>query len=132
MFVTSWINPIDLGNIQPYHPLATITRVSTIERYRIHNLARDINNIIMVINSTGRNTIYPITNTNSPRYHISEGYNCSTWLWWFYSDKFSRMGASSIHLTWPSHNSPSQKGPILYLINTTPQLQVGHPCLQDS
>ena len=66
MFITKYINPLDILNISPYHPPETITKVSTTERNIIHNMKKQINNVMMVITGTCRNTAYPITNTNYP------------------------------------------------------------------
>ena len=55
-FITKVINPIDIVNIPPYHLPEIITKVSTTERNIIHNMTKQINNIIMGINSTCSNT----------------------------------------------------------------------------
>ena len=65
-FITKLINPLDLVNIPPDRPPETITKVSTTEINIIHNLTRQINNIIMGITSTGINISDPRTNTNYP------------------------------------------------------------------
>ena len=65
--ITKRINPLDHVNIPPDHPPETITKVSTIERNRIHNLTRQINNIIMGKTSTGsNNTDYNATPPRVP------------------------------------------------------------------
>ena len=63
-FIARYNNPPDIGNIQPYHLPATITKVVTTERNIIYNKPREKNNTIMVINSTEINTAYPRANTN--------------------------------------------------------------------
>ena len=108
-FLTSWINLLDIGNIQPDHQPSKITKVSTIERNIIHNLTIDINNIIMGITSKVTNTAYPITNTNSPWWHTSKGSNFNTWWWWFTASKFYITGANGTYLSCPSHKSPPQQ-----------------------
>ena len=68
------MNPLDIVNIPPDHPPGTITNISTTERNKIHNLTRQINNIIMGITSTGINTSDPRTNTNSPMVPHLQGF----------------------------------------------------------
>ena len=82
-FITSWINPLDLVNIQLDHPLETITNVSSKDRNVIYNLTKEINNIITGITSAGRNTEDTRTNTNYLLYHTYKVYNFNTWWWWF-------------------------------------------------
>ena len=73
-FITKSINPLDIVNIPSDHPPETITKVSTTERNRIHNLTSHINNIIMGITSTGSNTADPRTNTNCHRVPNLQGF----------------------------------------------------------
>ena len=68
------INPLDLINIPPDYSPETITKVSTTERNRMHNLTRQINNIVMGVTSTCDNTLDPRNNTN---------YHMVTHLQWF-------------------------------------------------
>ena len=73
-FITKYINPLDIVNIPPYHPLETINKVSITAINRIHNTTKQINNIIMGITSTRRNTAYPIDNTNYPMVPHIQGF----------------------------------------------------------
>ena len=57
---------LDLVNITPHHTPETITKVSTTDRNRIHNIKNNINNITMGITSKCRKTADPRTNINPP------------------------------------------------------------------
>ena len=73
-FIKNLINPLDIVNIPLDHPPETITKVSTTERNRIHNMKELINNIVMGITSTCSNTAYPRTNTNYPMVQQLQGF----------------------------------------------------------
>ena len=58
-FITICSNPLYIGNIQPYNPLAKIYKVTITQREIIHHLIREVKNNIMGRTITDRNTIDP-------------------------------------------------------------------------
>ena len=108
-FITKFINLIYLLKILPYHPPETINKVSTTERNIIHNMTKQINNIIMGITSTCRNTAYPRTRTNSYMVPHLQGYQLYHLIMIVSCLQVLQNERNGTHLTWPRHNPPSQQ-----------------------
>ena len=128
-FIKICINPLDPGNIQPDHPQETITKVSTKERKRIHNLSIVIKNTITGRNITGHNITDPITYTNtygttSPSVPIispdDDDLPPTRVLTWYQMVQIQPVQVTRYH---------NNRNQILYLINTMSHFQFVHPYL---
>ena len=127
-FITKYINPLNIVNIPPYHPPGTITKVSTTDINRIHDMGKHTNNIIMGMTSTCSNTAYPRTNTKSNMVtHLQRSQLYHLMMMVFCLQVFQNdINCTCLTQATIQHHNRNE---ILYLMNTTPHLQYFHPIL---